>query len=487
MEIIHKATEEKYHNVIRYFYHLLEKPEKEPFIINLSEINIVLAAKCLMSDSRNEDLEKIVIDIAYERATDFKNKDMSSSGFLALAEFEQYDKILSLFNQIEKPTKRMKAVLSKIFSSVDEQLFLKFLEMLKDYKGLGAVFSSILLYNGQISISSYSIGILRSFFRELIKRKHTSALRLLIEKFDLWEDFKTIYGSNVEHLINELSNGNLKEISFAKNLSERLCLLNVSSANDFINKIMSVNNKNVKKIKQALDLSIKYSIYDNKLLNAAIALLLQSQTKSRIKELRRIVNKGLVAYIENVPDLLETFNKHTEIKAYIEEIENQKRDRSNQIPSDSTANGTQFRIGVMKRVFGAHNFDAEENLILNEDEYWHQFFNYDSEDSPKPTIQPFINYFTQLYNKDLRQTCQILRKYVHKGFIKWRNEYGYYIIPANFRTQSLLFLHYKQVVDPSTPLNDNENISFRIIGFKVETNRINVSMLSDEQIEQQMR
>jgi hypothetical protein len=151
-----------------------------------------------------------------------------------------------------------------------------------------------------------------------------------------------------------------------------------------------------------------------------------------------------------------------------------------------------------KKIFSKIISDQGKLIPDSEKMYWELFFSYSLDHSPMPLIQSYMNIFLKQYGssvllEDLREMCRILKEFSHVGLIKSIHEYGIYVHPLTFKSKNLLFLHLNhiEIYLPDGMGVDNmigQEIDFRIIGFKPEpTERINITMLSDEQIELQIR
>ncbi len=129
LDLEHKANNEKYFKSIRYFSHSLKGEKRRNFIAQVAEQNIYLAAQCIMSAEKDEELENRLIEKAQSIAQNFSQPEKSAKGFLALAEFESLKTIISLFSNIEKPNSTHLQVIAKIFENRLPDIFCSFLSI----------------------------------------------------------------------------------------------------------------------------------------------------------------------------------------------------------------------------------------------------------------------------------------------------------------------------------------------------------------------
>ncbi len=123
----HKANNEKYFNSIRYFSHSLKREKRRNFIEQVAEYNIYLAAKCIMSAEKDEELGNSLIEKAQSIAQNFEEPENSAKGFLVLAEFECSETKIPLFSNVEKFNNTHFKVIEKILETKSPEIFCKFL------------------------------------------------------------------------------------------------------------------------------------------------------------------------------------------------------------------------------------------------------------------------------------------------------------------------------------------------------------------------
>ncbi|MFK7949822.1 MAG: hypothetical protein AB8G11_19685, partial [Saprospiraceae bacterium] len=126
-DLQHKAKQEKYHNSIINFAHLLKGEQREVFIDAVSKYNLLLAAKCIMSAEANLDLENKLKNKSTRHAKLFSNTEISSQGFLTLVELEEFNTAFDILKSIKQANKIHREILSKIFQNTSLSITLDFL------------------------------------------------------------------------------------------------------------------------------------------------------------------------------------------------------------------------------------------------------------------------------------------------------------------------------------------------------------------------
>lgn len=103
---------------VRLYSGLLEKVEREAFILSLSEKNILLAAECKSIVAEKEAvLEEKLTELAIENARNFNQPTISANGFLALAELDKLNEISNIFTSV------------KVFSGIHGEVVMNFLNI----------------------------------------------------------------------------------------------------------------------------------------------------------------------------------------------------------------------------------------------------------------------------------------------------------------------------------------------------------------------
>ena len=87
---------------VRLYSGLLEESEREKFIKQIAEKDVLLAAECQATSFYDySKLDEYLEQIALNQAKDFKNAKLSANGVLALAELNKFDSITEIFATIK--------------------------------------------------------------------------------------------------------------------------------------------------------------------------------------------------------------------------------------------------------------------------------------------------------------------------------------------------------------------------------------------------
>jgi hypothetical protein len=141
-DLEHKANNEKYFKSIRYFSHSLKGENRRNFIIKVAKYNIYLAAQCIMSAEKDEELENELMLNSSELSTS-KNIRNRVLAFLSLAELNRYDEIYKILSQIELVEKEHRITISLVINEADAETILMFLELVIK-SGLKSLVSTII-------------------------------------------------------------------------------------------------------------------------------------------------------------------------------------------------------------------------------------------------------------------------------------------------------------------------------------------------------
>ena len=127
-----------YHNnpawaeVMRIYSGLFDtQNERETFILDLADSDILLAAECKMGSIEKEDCiyDKIAL-ISLNKANSFSESGTSAQGLLALLELNETDKVITILQNIENPNKIHKTIVETIIQKCDPEKALDILIML---------------------------------------------------------------------------------------------------------------------------------------------------------------------------------------------------------------------------------------------------------------------------------------------------------------------------------------------------------------------
>jgi hypothetical protein len=486
-DLEHKAIDEKYFKSIRYFSHLLRGEKRTAFISELSDYNIYLAAQCLMSAEKDAILEGQLRSKAESLGRDFANTEKSANGFLALAEFESYEIIASLLIDVKKPSKVHLHVFMKILDENNLDVFISFIEILLKVNKIVFIQYLINSFNGQVVINSENKYIFQDLLNYLFANGNYGFARITLEKYNLFEDLEIILETKPYDIVNKLLNTGKKKLTATKlayEISKQHKLFDAFPPSQFISLALSEGGKSNKSILLALGFAVEQKEFNVPELDERIANLLRQVSKKTKNKIDQLIKKGLSFYIDSNSNLKKMLALYQEGNFPIQENspEPYKKIKSTKknIPELSLSKRNENIEDEITLVFGA--LPTKEFAI---ELYWNSYFNYKNDNSI-PLIQSFFTYCITFLEDDLRKVCSVIKPYSHQGIVKWNSDYGYYISPLSFRSQSLLFLHPNHVKANENQLAVEDEIKFRIIGYNKKSERVMISMLTDAEIEEQI-
>jgi hypothetical protein len=471
-DLAHKAVNEKYFKSIRYFSHLLKGERRSSMIYELSNYNIYLAAQCLMSSERNPTLESELKIKSELFAREFENIDKSAKGFLALAEFESFEIILSLLTSISKPNKIHQQVFNTILSESDSNMFLNFLEVILKANKPELITFLISAFNKEIVVSLENKIKLRNIIRYFLDHNLSGILRLFLTKFELLTDLAFIFDTNISGVIDELVYlKSHKIIKLCYNLVSINYMFDRYSPTFFVEALSK--NDNINAIKSAIQISVLHKLEPNQDLDSIIIKYTSPATslkslRNKSKKLKILIKSGLLVYAKNNPSIL----------ARIENFISTNMALLN--TSDEFNDVYYYRLH--SEIELTYFFNSCDSLIDLFDKY---FENTVIKRAIK--IEAVIKIGLNKFNASLMEISHILRKYEFTGEIRHKQDFGCYIHTKELNTEKLPFIHRTQIFEPNSSknysnLSDGESIKFRIIGINKDTLRLNSSALREYKI-----
>lgn len=464
-----KANSEKYYNSIRYFYHNLSQNKKHDFVLNLADQNIYLAAQCVMTSQKDEIIEKKLISIAESFARDFFDSEKSANGFLALVEFEQFLIISDLLRVVQNPTKTHLLVFKKIFeSNISQEIFIQFLEVLLSIKKIPLVSYCVMIYNGKIEISEDNKYVFKNLFELLFENGNYGISKLILEKYDLFNDLKVIFNMQPLDLVIKLINSKKKRIpaiQLAYEIYNRFNLIKKLKSEIFLERLFELNSE--KSLTLAFSIAKRQKINDKRL-NEQISNLLNSNRKnsrsiSRVKRrINQLINIGFLEYIMQNDALRDQFLR-------FEESINFKFEKKKDIfqvketlfsKNEYSIYGDYVEIPIDKPI---------ENII-------NEYFKMDN----KPSLEILVNMLIFHFKSSYLEISHLLRAYEFTGVIKASFDYGYYVESKDVISRNLLFLHKVQAFEENesdSVFLVGDTLKFRIIGINQKNYRFNISCL----------
>lgn len=473
-----RCRNEKYFQMVRFFYHRLPKEDKRNFILQVASFNVLLAAQCAMSDSKDENIEIDLQALAVSAAEKFSDADNSTYGLMAMAELGQYSMILKLFEGISRPTKSHIRILSKVFSEVDQTVFINFIDTLSHYKNFAILMPSMSAFKGRCILDQDSIPILKKVMGRFLQKGNTGFIKTFFTKHELWNSADLLLEGNLSNIVSENLKGAYSSIHFSYLISDYNNLSESFPVVLFLDALAKHDSK--KAINLSFRLAIKANVFDHKQLNNTLANFLslfvsKKPTIANTKKMKYLMGHGFRDYIDNVPELLEIFNS-IDSKNYLS---------APKLKSDNTGVRLNLLLNENLGLTAASVFGQGQKRVdvLNEytmPEYWDTIFNYILATANNIPLEDLIAECTLIYHIDYKQVCQHLRNYDHFGEIVVVKDYGYYIKPLTFYSSSNCFLHKLAIPENIRQLpvfDKNDVISFKIVGINLETRRINLNLI----------
>lgn len=471
-DLANKAVNEKYFKSIRYFSHLLKGEKRTAFISELSNHNMYLAAQCLMSAEKDATLESELKTKSESFAREFENIEKSAKGFLALAEFESFEIILSLLTSISKPNIIHQQVFNTILSESDSSVFIKFFEVILKANKHVLFTYLISAFNKEIVVSSENKKQLRSIITYFLDNKLYGLLRIFLEKFKLLSEVTFILDKNISEVIDEfMSQTSYKVIKLCYTLVAGNNMFDKYSPSYFVDALSKHDIKNA--IIFAIKISVLHRLEPNQALDSVIIKYTRPVTtlkslKKNKNALRRFISSGLITYSKNNPLLIDR------IENFIS---------TNKVSID-TSEETEEQIKYsLRNEFDTTYFFNSCNSLNN------LFDKYFENTVIKRTIkiEEVIKVGVKKFASSLMEISHLLRKFEFTGEIRHKREFGCYIYTKELNTEKLPFIHSSQIFEANSTktfsdLSEGEFMNFRIIGVNQETYRLNASALEQFKI-----
>jgi hypothetical protein len=482
--LIEKCKNERYYQTIKFFYHRLSKDEKSPFIVEVAHANILLASQCLMSDTKNEEIENAIKVIAISDAQYFDDTAKSTAGLLALAEFQLYDTILEIFNSVNKPKRIHILVLNQLFREVDEEVYFKVIETFTNYDKIGLLLATFMSYKGLLSLNTETIQILGNLMSKLIEKNYSGFVRVYLSTYDLWQSTELIFGNRLDETIEILLDGNEKAITLAFYLVDYTNRSNRFPLDKFVTTLgqMKINKK---AIGLALEIAQNNSIFNNEKLNQTLTNMIDIGFihKTNAKKLKFLIRKGLPAYAENVPGMKLAVDNLIATSATM------KREFYIERPVDLYLHNREIftfplenALSALKTIYGEIDDLERFRKEFSLEEFWRIVFDYIIGSKKKLLVEQIIIECAIIYNTGYKEICSVLRTFTHFGAIKKVETHGYYVSPLTFSSMEPCFLHYSlnnkiNHKEMQYNLEIGQTITFNIVGFNSNTNRININLI----------
>lgn len=148
-----KATDEKYYKSIRYFSHSLKGENRKLFITQVATHNLYLAAQCIMSAEKDNELEDYLAELCQNECNN-KILNKRVQGFLGLIELNRFDNLYEVLSLIQKVEKEHRYTISRIIDEIQPEDIIKILRLLLNL-GIRSLITSVItkVENKEVSFS----------------------------------------------------------------------------------------------------------------------------------------------------------------------------------------------------------------------------------------------------------------------------------------------------------------------------------------------
>lgn len=263
-DILNKAQNDPaYSQIVQLYSGLFDtQDERETFILDVAEEDILLAAECKTSSVEEErNIYLFVSQKAFSQGSNFENADLTSKSIMSLLEIENYDLLNDILKETyrRKPNKVHKETIEFIFKTNQVSLLNQAVETFLGYDKINKMFigwiaTSLNLNSPQEFIKSKNFDMLVEY---LINERYVEPLEHLFQKFG-----STIFKNfDIKFMIDKfLKNGNRKDIRIAIFLIQACNLNNLYSANILVKQLIDnktagsnrVTNKRKKRLIQSI-------------------------------------------------------------------------------------------------------------------------------------------------------------------------------------------------------------------------------------------
>ncbi|MCC5943438.1 MAG: hypothetical protein JJT94_00770, partial [Bernardetiaceae bacterium] len=222
--------------VIRLYSGLFDtQDEREDFIIDFADKDILLAAECKTSSvEEEENIESVLIEKANNISSLFQS-DFSSQGLLSLLHLQSYENVINILSSVRIPKKKEYLTVKKLLNKLTNEELIYFWNLSTKVNN-NFCYSIILEYllltpisNDDLSLNSKRY--INSIFEYTLERA-TNGKSLLF--------FKDVFNYDVNTIINKCIKKNThKSLKVAKYLIEECNLLDVFAMDIIINSLIS--------------------------------------------------------------------------------------------------------------------------------------------------------------------------------------------------------------------------------------------------------
>ncbi len=483
-ELEKKVLQEKYFNSIRYFAHTLPSSKRDEFILLVGDLNIFLAAQCVMSGASNPILEEKLIRIAESRAKQFTQPEISAQGFLALSEFEKFDIILFLFSSITSISGLYRKVISNILSNANPDIFYKFLEMLSEVNHPPLIQDAITSYNGLVVIDNSNKKVFAKIILAFIQNSHFGTLRVMLNKFSLTDEFEYITDVPIEKSINKLlKNKKYTSVNLACELVIGNSLFGKFPIELIIQYLLQTSSN--KGIIRAIKLNEEYNLGPNKNIDTIIEDVflkyrIEQATKlksKKIKIIKSLIKKGAADYLKKhnsylhkeAISIISGFPDYKSIEYFYRQREEKSFD--NQLNKADVSEKDEFNrlLIAIKPI--------EDNIIEEIDEIIISLFKKWFEDVKGIKLENLITLIIKKFDIEFLKIKALLKTFVFTAEIINKSDYVIYVKCPQINTDKRLFLsksnlraqnkkEYFEIIKVGDQLpiyiNDIDSLSFKI-------------------------
>ncbi len=298
--------------VIRLYSGLFDtQDEREDFILDLADKDILLAAECKTSSVEEENgVSKNIIRKSESLAKTFVKSEISAQGLLALVELDETDKVVEILQNIKNPNKKHKILLETIIQKSNTNKALTILLMLlNSIKKKGMHNLSIWAFQSfDKEISNIHSPTLEEIAEKLIQNGNLSLLNIFeswIEKYELYKEksISILLTMLVKHLIEKAKPPHLK---LASNLVRKYKLESIFPINEVVEKL--IHKGSLHSLRTAEQLIEKYQLYD-KYSTAFIVQKLIQNNAHYLQLAEQLIEKYQLQNMFHIAELFEKLIK----------------------------------------------------------------------------------------------------------------------------------------------------------------------------------
>ena len=439
-----KAKQEKYYSSLRYFSHLLPLDRRYDFIKLIGNYNIYLAAQCALTSQQNKLLEQELVEVAERKAKLFQNPDQSALGFLALAEFESFEIILSLLSKIKvKPIHNQ--IFRKVLTENNPNIFYQFLKILNSIDKPLLIQYAISAYNGPVKIDSENKEIFNKLISHFLSKGHFGMLRVVLTKYKLFDEYTYITGRNSHDLIYTLWRENkLTAFALAYELERSDANFTKATAQQYIDR--SVQRFGKKGVLFCLKVAVENDLHCIEELDLRIQIHFltlpqtpQSAVKEKLAYLNHLLDHDLTKYIATNINLSNKIN-HLILSRTLS-LRTKGTYFENMMAERGLIDLQQFEMLANSHAGSIHKFIIDNRLLLAQtllETYFTKELNITFAGLTRLMMKEYLITFSEIN--------RAINKFVFEGKIKQLTDYGAFITCNKIKSEKALFIETKAIL-----------------------------------------